>query len=78
MLYVTEDVFVQNEFNEDSIQRQSILHNQQADEKNPNWINTLVRQNMLSDETQVLQVGYSEERIFYSYHPNLPEASAWN
>ena len=37
-----------------------------------------MRKNILSDETQVLQLGYSEERIFYSYHRKLPEASSWN
>ena len=69
---------MQQEFNEHSIKRHSRLYNQQVDEKNPNWINTLIRTNLLEDETQVVKLGYSNEKEFYTYHRKLPEASAWN
>ena len=54
MLFYSEKVFYQNEFNEKAIQSQSNLINQQVDEKVPNWINTLIQRNLLSDETSFL------------------------
>ena len=37
-----------------------------------------MQKNELSDETQIFQFGYSEDRNFYSFFSKVPEASAWN
>ena len=78
VLYHTEEVFVPNGFDEHSIRSQSVIWNQQVDQFKPNWINTLIQKNQLSDETQIFQFGYSEDRDFHSFFSKLPEASAWN
>ena len=33
---------------------------------------------MLSDETQIFQVGYSQDTEYYEYWSKLPETSSWN
>ena len=38
----------------------------------------MVRTNVLSDESQFVQLGFSEEKKFYDLQRKLPEASAWN
>ena len=78
MIYYTEEVFKQSEYDTLSIQQQSMLKNQQVDQTTPNWINTMVQSNVLSDETQLFQFGYADETTFYSYSSKMPEPSAWN
>ena len=39
-IYITEDAFIQNQYDEGSIIRQSKLINNQFDERKPNWFNT--------------------------------------
>ena len=59
MIYYTEEVFNQGTYGDASIVKVSNLKNQQVDEKNPNWVNTYIMSNLLSDETSVFQFGYS-------------------
>ena len=41
VLYHTEEIFIQNQYEENAIRRQSVIWNQQVDETTPNWISTL-------------------------------------
>ena len=65
LLYFTEDLLGTREFGNESIKRQSTLKNTQLSEIVPSWINTLIERNISSDETQLLQLGFSDEREFY-------------
>ena len=44
----------------------------------PNWVQSLVQINELEDESQVLQVGYSEDYTYHEYTHYLPQPSSWN
>ena len=78
ILYYTSEVFVPDEFNEQSILMKSLLVNQQFDEYKPSFIKGEIHKNLLEDETNLIQLGYAEETYFIDYNPRLPEASAWN
>lgn len=52
MLYHTEEHFQYDNYGEEAIVKKSYLFNQQVNEKIPNWINTYVQRNLLSDESQ--------------------------
>ena len=48
-MYYTEELFMQREFGDSSVQQFSFLKNQQVDEKKPNWVNTLIQRNIVDD-----------------------------
>ena len=54
------------------------MWNQQIDEKIPNWVNSKVQINELEDESQVFQVGFSQDYTFHDYSHFLPQPSSWN
>ena len=43
------------------------LQYQQVSEEIPNWIGTNAERNLLDDESQLLQLGFSEETEFFEY-----------
>ena len=78
MLYYSEDKLAARSFGEEALSTQSSLRNTQVSENIPNWVKTLVERQILSDETQLIQFGYSEDTDFYKYSIEPPKTSAWN
>ena len=54
LAYFNQESFLQNEFNELSIYRHSVIENIQADELRANWIYCQMSKNLLSDKTELI------------------------
>ena len=52
-----QGIFKQDEFGENRIQKNSILHKVLFNPNNPNWIGASINRNSLSDEVDFLQYG---------------------
>lgn len=52
--------------------------NMQVSEVRPNWVNTKLERNIVSDETSWIQLGFSEDREFYNFKVLEPKVSAWS
>ena len=46
-----------------------------VDNRVPNWTATFIERNKIVDETGMIQLGFSEERIFESVEVRVPEPS---
>ena len=77
-LYFNNESFDQQSFGDESIERKSELIHFQFNADTPVWFNYMVQTNMVSDETQLFQLGESEDREFHSYVDNIKSMySAW-
>ena len=54
------------------------MFNMQADNSNPNWIRTKLNINEVADESQTIQLGFSDDLEFYSFSFDPARASSWN
>ena len=79
LLYVNDEEFNLEGFNDESISKQSKLLNNQFTETTPVWYNFQPQIQMVSDETQFVQFGFEVEREYLTYKEQLtPIYSAWN
>ena len=77
MLYYSEDKLRGRKYGDESTSRESTLSNTQVSETVPNWVRTSIMRNILSDETQLIQLGYSEEKELYKHQIENPKISSW-
>ena len=54
MLYYAEDYLAARSYDDESLVTHGTLKLIQVDETSPNWVNSLVRRNIVSDETSLI------------------------
>ena len=54
-----------------------MLRNMQIDETKPNWTQSYINRKIVSDETQLIQLGESTDRTYYEYTLNGNFISGW-
>ena len=65
-LFVNDEKFEPEQYGEASIKKYSKVIHMQIDQNNPIWIDYRLQMKQLSDESQYLQFGFSEDTDFYS------------
>ena len=67
IVYTSHDDFYSNKFGDESIESVSKLLNMQIDEHKPNWTQSYINKNIVSDDTDLIDYGDTTERTFYQY-----------
>ena len=79
VIYMNSERFDQNQYDEASIAKESVILHKQVDQNSPSWISKKVSTSLLADETQFLQLGTEIETFFYSAFNDMdPNPSSWN
>ena len=77
MVYISEQVFHQNQYDEEAIMKSSKFFIQQVDNINPSWLNGQIMTNQLQDEVDYIQYGQEAESTFYSFEMSQALPSSW-
>ena len=77
-VYHTQEQFNPIGFGDETITKSSFLFNMQVDNKIPNWVKGSINMNEVADESQTVQLGISEDKMFYELKTEPPQTSSWN
>ena len=76
-LYVSDQVFEQDEYGSRSIKSRSLFHQQQVSEGKNVWIRSQFVHNALEDESDYFQLGQVDEFDFYTFRTSAPQSTSW-
>ena len=65
LLYYNQETFIEDEYDETSIKRESEVISIQSDEFRPNWVHSKIAQNYLSDRSDYLQISGASEKYWF-------------
>ena len=63
----TQEQFNPNGFGDETITQTSYIFNMQVENTSPNWVKGAVNINEVADESQIIQLGISEDKNFYEF-----------
>ena len=66
-LFAEEEVFKQENYGDEAIEKRSSFYQQQVSENNNMWIGGFYTQNILEDETDYFQVGQYHVNDFHTF-----------
>lgn len=78
LLLFDQVLFHPQNYGKQTLQRNSVIINQQFDNMAPSWLSTTIQQSELQDETGYVQLGYDESFEFLTLDKKMPLPSAWD